>query len=101
MDVISINYELMKNIGNKLEDNAQTVKAITDELRNQMQVLQGGAWIADAADAFYSDMNDDAFQGMTRLFNALNRAKEVCSEISARYEAAEQEAEACVPSSLA
>ena len=95
---ISIQYDEMQQLASKFEQQAQFVKQVLDQLKNHMSGLSGGEWIADAADSFYTTMNDDVFPGMQRLHIAMHSANETCVKISKAMEAAEDEACSCIPS---
>ncbi len=96
-DVISIQYDQMRQIGGQFNQQEQLVRQMTSALHQQMQVLRGGAWIADAATSFYDNMDDEVFTAFARLQQALNRAGDVCEEIVKLLEAAEDEAGGCLP----
>ena len=64
---------------------------------NQMQILSGGEWVADAATAFYQEMNNDVLPGISRLVNALALAAATTNDVKTTMRNGEEEACACIP----
>jgi WXG100 family type VII secretion target len=98
-DVISIDYERVKTLGNHFIQQSERVRKELNELNSQMQVLRNGGWIADAATAFYQDMESDLLPGVQRLVQALEIAQDVANQISQVMENAEEEASSFLPKS--
>lgn len=91
-DIISIEYEQVSQIGTRFADESTRVQAVINQLEQQIQVLKQGGWIADAADAYYQEMDSDVMPAMLRLVQALSLASETMGQVASTLSNAEQEA---------
>ncbi|MCA9885827.1 MAG: WXG100 family type VII secretion target [Anaerolineae bacterium] len=98
-NTIEVEYSQLRDCVRHFQREQDHAQHICNEIQAQLDVLKGGAWVADAADAFYREMEDDVLMGMRRLITALGRSSEVSSQITQIMEAAEQEASDMIPSS--
>ena len=91
-DVIRIKYDGMNQISGEFETLSATVKQISQQVTDSMQVLKQGGWLAPSANDFYHTMDDDVLQGIQRLINALNTASHTISTLNATFKSGEQSA---------
>jgi WXG100 family type VII secretion target len=96
---IEVSYGDMQQILSQLNEAASNSQQLMQRLKNQIEVLQGGAWIGDNADKFYQVMDNDVMLGVQRLVNGLNEAIGVTQQIVSNYESAEEQAQAVFPAS--
>lgn len=96
-DTISIEYEQMNQICTRFSEESARVRKVMNELERQIQVLKQGGWIADAADAYYQEMDSDVLPGVNRLVQALELAADATNQISTTMKNAEQEAQSFFP----
>lgn len=96
-DVIQADFEQLAKLATFFEDRADVVRSLEKELHGQMEILRGGAWIADAATAYYKDMETDALPGVHRLVEGLLRTAEVMRLIRDLMMDADEEASGFLP----
>ena len=98
-NTIEVEYSQLRDCVRHFQREQDHAQHICNEIEAQLDVLRSGAWVADAADAFYREMDDDVLMGMRRLITALGRSSEVTSQIVQLMESAEEEASNMIPSS--
>ncbi|MCA9892283.1 MAG: WXG100 family type VII secretion target [Anaerolineae bacterium] len=91
-DVTQAQYDALHQIANHFDQQEGRVRRVMRDLQHQLDVLQNGAWDADAADAYYHEMNNDVMPGVNRLAIALDQSSVVTQEIIRIFRAAEEEA---------
>lgn len=96
-DIISVDYEKMKAVANTFDQESSQVKSVLTNITNQIQVLKNGGWLADAATAYYQEMDNDVCPGINRLVQAMTQSAQVCRNICTLLDSAEQEAAGLIP----
>ena len=95
-ELIQVDYESLQKIGGHFSDSANLVLQYSSRLDDQVNILQGGEWISDAANIFYGDMHNDVMPGIDRLHKALHDAETVMQELVRLFSQADEEACECV-----
>lgn len=96
-DTVMINYANMQRLSQFFQDKSQKTKAMHGRITSQKQILVGGAWIADAANKFYKEM-DTILEGINRLSTGLNTASDVVGgRISNLFKQAEENGKSAIP----
>ncbi|MCA9890542.1 MAG: WXG100 family type VII secretion target, partial [Anaerolineae bacterium] len=90
-DVTQAQYDALQQIANHFDQQEGRVRRVMRDLQHQLDVLQNGAWDADAAHAYYQEMNNDVMPGVNKLVISLNRSSAVTLEIIRIFRAAEEE----------
>jgi WXG100 family type VII secretion target len=87
-------YEALKQITQLFADAAQQIDSQNRDLNARAKVLEDGAWVGQAAQAFQAEMNGIVMPSMRRLANALGDAQRTTAQISAAFKEAEDAASA-------
>jgi WXG100 family type VII secretion target len=90
-NVIQTDYEQLAQIARVFEEQHATVTRQLKALQDAVNVLRNGGWEADAATAFFADMDGDVFPGIERLAQALVLAGDTTTQIAQTFKQAEQE----------
>jgi WXG100 family type VII secretion target len=69
--IIRADYDQMPQISKKFEREAANVKRSIDSLKRTIEVLKGGDWVGEGANAFYREMESEVLPAMQRLLTAL------------------------------
>lgn len=96
-EIVAVDYEVMRNIQQEFDQECDRCQRVSNQVKQQVEVLRGGAWISDSADSFYREMDDEVMIAMNRLVQALSKAAQVTDNIMKVMEAAEEEASNMVP----
>jgi WXG100 family type VII secretion target len=100
-DIISIDHEKMQQISQQLGQEAAKVKKVIGDLNQQIATLKAGGWIADAANKFYQDMDNQVMPRINRLQGALDvAAQKLGNELPKAYEAGCDEAVTYFPTAI-
>ena len=85
-------YDALAQLSQTFGQNAENAARMLQQLRGQMDVLQGGDWIGTGASAFYREMSGDVLPTLTRLVRALESGGQTVAQISQIMKTAEDEA---------
>ena len=94
---VQANYEQLNSLADIFENLGEETKSVLDQVVQQMDVMKGGAWIGDNANAYYEGMEQELIPGTTRLVAAMARAAEATREVARTFEQAEEEASSVFP----
>ena len=90
--VVRSDYDALTRVAQSFGKNAAETQRTLQQLRSQMDVLQGGDWLGKGAQAFYAEMNNTVVPTMARLQRALETSNQVVMQINQIMKAAEDEA---------
>lgn len=79
--IFRADYDQMAEISKRLEREAVNVKRSIDSLKRKIEVLKGGDWIGEGANAFYREMESEVMPAMQRLLKALEMSSGVIQTI--------------------
>lgn len=97
-DTVSIDYQGMQKVAQAFNHEAAHVKKILNDINGQLAILKRGGWIADAANIFYREMDNDICPRINRLQQALEHSANHCSnDIPQTFKNATDEACNCLP----
>ena len=96
-DIISANYQALEEIATKFSNESERIRRVEQVVSQKLNALQSGGWLADAATAFYREMESDVCPAIQRFQAALTQASQTCREISNVLKQAEEEAAQCLP----
>lgn len=88
--IFRVDYDQMPGISKRFEREAATVKRSIDNLNRTIEVLKGGDWIGEGANAFYREMESEVMPAMQRLLKALERSSSVIQAIVLLLQETEQ-----------
>ena len=91
-DQIRLQYDEMNQISTKFTTSADVIQELMTRLTNQMGELQGGSWIGQGADAFYSEMQEIVLPAVRKLSEALETSGTLTQQIVRTVQEAEEEA---------
>ena len=89
---IRADYAELARIESLFAQEAATVRQIRSTLRGSMEVLQGGGWVGEGANAFYAEMNSDVLPALQRMEQAFEQAQQITRQIRGVMQQAEQDA---------
>lgn len=91
-DVVQAQYEQLEEIARRFEAQAEAGQAMQRMLQQRVEALQGGGWIGQAADTFYTELEDVLWPGLTRCQDALLSAGQKVGQTITILRQAEAEA---------
>lgn len=87
---VRADYDQLTKISQLFDQQAEVAQRLTQDLKQKEQVLQGGDWIGQGAQAFYAEMEQGILIALNRLIQALREAGHVTQAISNLVQATEQ-----------
>lgn len=90
--LIQVQFDQLKQIEQIFMEQAQRVSRERALLMRNMQMLQRGGWISDAASRFYREMDQTALPGVERLQRAMVQGAMTTRNIAAVFDGADEEA---------
>jgi WXG100 family type VII secretion target len=94
--IVRADYDQLAQMASAFAQQAALARQMLQQLSKQSEVLQGGDWLGQGAQAFYSEMNSQVLPTMNRLVRALEAAGDVTRQINQIAQQAEAEAAACL-----
>src|SRR3970040_211694 len=88
--IIRADYDQMPEISKRFEREAVNVKRSIDSLKRTIEVLKGGDWFGEGANAFYREMESEVMPAMQRLLKALEMGSGVTKAIERLLHETEQ-----------
>ena len=88
--IIRADYDQMPDISKRFEREAVNVKRSIDSLNRTIEVLKGGDWFGEGANAFYREMESEVMPAMQRLLKTLEMGSGVMKAIERLLHEAEQ-----------
>lgn len=92
---IRSDYDQLRSMAQSFRSQSENITKQSQQLKSNMDTLQGGDWIGKGAQAFYREMGDSVLPTMQRLQRALAEASRITQQISQVMKAAEDEASGC------
>ncbi len=89
---IRADYDKLDQIAGRFANQADAIQQMQQKVRGSYGKLRDGGWIGDAANAFFSEMEDLLFPASARLQQALEEAGQKTQQIAQTVKQAEQEA---------
>lgn len=89
---VRADYDQLKQVASAFGQNSASCKQTLQNIRSNMDTLQGGDWIGQGANAFYQEMGDSVLPTLQRLINALDTAQSSITQISTIMKNAEDQA---------
>ncbi len=89
---IRAHYEDLEGIRNRFAQQADQVRQMSQNVRSKLEVLRDGAWIGEAANKYFDEMDSEVLPAVDRLINALEQASQATRQVSDRLHQAEEEA---------
>ena len=87
---VRADYDQLSQISKLFEEQADTTERTLRDMTQHEQVLQGGDWIGEGAQAFYSEMEQSILPTFQRLIAALRAAARTTKAISDLVQGTEQ-----------
>ncbi|MCA0456854.1 MAG: WXG100 family type VII secretion target [Chloroflexi bacterium] len=99
-DTVSIDYQGMQKVSQSFSHEAARVKKVLNDINGQLAILKKGGWLADAANIFYREMDNDICPRISRLHHALEvSAQKSGADIPQTFKNSTDEACNCLPNS--
>lgn len=92
---VRADYDVLKQMTSDWRQQASDTTRTLQQIRSQVQTLQGGDWVGKGATAFFGEMNDQVLPTLKRLADALSAAGDTTQQISQLMKQAEDEAAKC------
>jgi WXG100 family type VII secretion target len=92
---IRSDYDQLRGMATSFRNQSEEISKQAQQIKAQVDDLQGGNWIGKGATAFYQEMGDTVMPTMQRLQKALAEAGRITQQISQVMKAAEDEASGC------
>jgi WXG100 family type VII secretion target len=89
---IRADYDQLKQVATAFRKNVEASQRTLQAIRRNKEVLQGGDWMGQGANAFYREMDDSVLPTLQRLINALETAADSTAQISSLMKEAEDQA---------
>ncbi len=89
---IRANHDELKQMSQTFSAQSDAIKQMSDNLRSNMDTLEGGDWIGKGAKAFYSEMGGAILPALRNLNHALVEGAKITNAISNVMRKAEKEA---------
>ncbi|MDZ4672440.1 MAG: WXG100 family type VII secretion target, partial [Phototrophicales bacterium] len=90
IDRIEVDYAQLEKMGALLTQRAETIEEQMNRLRQTMDSLRS-AWLGEASDDFFAEMDDRTMPSMRRLYNVLSRTGQTLKQVSQVYRNAEEQ----------
>jgi len=81
LQLIVVNYEMMKKFSNSFKGQETAVQQSIQKLTKVIEQLRGGDWIGEGAKQFYGEMDGDVLPALKRLQEAMSEGDRVSKEI--------------------
>ncbi len=91
-DEIRADYDQLGQIATRFANQAQAIQQMLQKVQGSMEKLEGGGWIGEGSEAFYSEMHDQVLPASGRLQRALTEANRATQNIARTVKQAEDEA---------
>lgn len=89
--ILRAEYDQLSKIAKVFGSESSNVKGSIDRLNRQIDVLEGGDWIGEGANAFYNEMRSEVMPAMQRLMRALAMASQITGQVIQILREAEEE----------
>jgi WXG100 family type VII secretion target len=89
--IVRASHDELPKIGKTFGSESAQVKATIDRLNRVIQVLEGGDWVGQGANAFFSEMRSVVMPALVRLMKALETGDRVTQQINKLVEEVEQD----------
>ncbi len=89
--IVRASHDELPKIAKRFGSESAQVKATIDRLKRVIQVLEGGDWVGEGANAFFNEMRSVVMPAMLRLMKALETGASVTQQISRIVDEIEQE----------
>ena len=94
--IIRAHYDQLTQTATRFGQQAGEARGLLQRLRRDLDLLQGGDWLGQGAQAFYAEMNGQVVPAVQRLVRALEQAADTTYQINQVVQQAEQAAAACL-----
>jgi WXG100 family type VII secretion target len=81
VQLVLVNYEMMKKFANSFRGQEAAVQQTTQKLTKVIEQLRGGDWIGEGATQFFNEMDSDVLPALKRLQSAMTEGDKVTKEI--------------------
>lgn len=90
--VVRADYDQLTQTANQFGQQAEQVKRSLQQIKSQVDTLQGGDWLGTGAQAFYAEVNSQVVPTLNRLARALEAARTTTMQVLQVMKTAEDEA---------
>jgi len=96
-DTVQVDHDQMKGISQRFADQSEKVRATTDKILHQLDVLKHGGWEGPNFDKFAEIMEGTLLPGCNRLHKALHQASETTNQVAKMMHDADEESKGLFP----
>lgn len=89
---VRIDHDSLQQVTQAFGRQLSATQRSVQNIQQRLNVLQGGDWIGQGANAFFQEMQSDVLPALNRLLRALEASERVTKQISGLLRDAEQEA---------
>jgi len=89
---VRADHEQLAQITQNFNREGENTRKALQNIKQKMEVLQGGHWVGKGATKFYNEMNNAVLPSLSRLVLALEQAGRITQKISGLMRQAEDEA---------
>ena len=90
--IVQTTYQQLELAARGFENAEQHMRQVGSQLTQKVTQMRQGGWIAEGADQFYREFDQDISPALMRLHRSLEQAARVTREISRLIKAADEEA---------
>jgi WXG100 family type VII secretion target len=91
-EIVQANYETLEQVGQRFGHQADSIEQMIGQVAANVDALQNGGWIGEAATQFQVEMTEDIFPATRRLQDALQQSQTTVQQIIQIIKTAEEEA---------
>lgn len=89
---VRIDHDSLQQVAQTFGRQLSATQRSVQNIQQRLNVLQGGDWIGQGANAFFQEMQSEVLPALNRLLRALETSERVTKQISGLLRDAEQEA---------
>ena len=93
---IRANHDEMKGVSATFSQESDAMNAMMENLRSNMDTLEGGDWVGKGATKCYQEMHGKVLPALKRLSLALGEGAKITTAISNVMRKAEKESHDCL-----
>lgn len=92
VNTMRANYRALDLIAKQFANGSDSTEIVLNMLRTQVDDLRGGGWLGEAADDFYTEMEDVIFPTFVRLINGLRAVGDATNKVITTIQQGDEEA---------
>ncbi len=90
-DIIQVHYDVLNEVQNRLQKQAEAVETINNSIKRQVNQLSQN-WVGSAATSFFNEIQSEIYPAFNRLNHVLGETAIVTGQIATTFRQAEEQA---------